>query len=626
MKNRKFEYNIFPKPRKIEIKRQILKKNSLLMGNSLLIDVISQNKNIDFKSILNLKVLKDLCFAMNAKNIKFSEKNKPCISIILDEKFNMSNQWYVLTINDKKVEIKSKTLVGLNYALLTLKNIIKQSDKYIHSLVIEDYPDFEDRVIMLDISRNKIPKLKTLFNLVDKFSEVKINQLQLYMENAFAYKGHEIVWKDLDPLTPEEVKKLDDFCKERFIELVPNQNCFGHLHEWLKHKKYKHLAEDPNNPSVLCPTDPNSINFIDDILGQLLINFNSVKVNIGCDEVNLKGRSFNAIKVIGEGKVYLDFILKIREIVKKYNKREILFWGDIILKYPELIDILPKDMIILIWGYTSSFPYYQYCSFLSNKNVNFYVCPGTSSWNSIGGIWENCRVNLLNAAINGSRYGAKGFLITDWGDNGHWQVLTVSYPGFFYGAGVAWCWKENYDVEIEKILDIYAFDNKSSYLGKTLVELGRVSFATGVYTANGSPLFYLFHEELDEGKENKWNPSMPFWIGKQGLKKAKKQLNIVDKYLKKIKLNSIEVLEIRHTLRMLKHSFLRTNLIIEKFKKGEFDKKIILTLIQDYKVIIKEFRKLWIKRFKKSGVKRSLKLMKNLLLDKYKEALKNINS
>ena len=55
---------------------------------------------------------------------------------------------------------------------------------------------------MLDISRDKVPTMPTLFALVDRLAEWKINQLQLYIEHTFAYRGHEEVWRNADPMTP----------------------------------------------------------------------------------------------------------------------------------------------------------------------------------------------------------------------------------------------------------------------------------------------------------------------------------------------------------------------------------------------------------------------------------------
>jgi hypothetical protein len=43
-------------------------------------------------------------------------------------------------------------------------------------------------------------------------------------------------------MTHEEIRALDAFCRERFIELVPHQQSFGHLQRWLELPRYRGLA------------------------------------------------------------------------------------------------------------------------------------------------------------------------------------------------------------------------------------------------------------------------------------------------------------------------------------------------------------------------------------------------
>ena len=74
---------------------------------------------------------------------------------------------------------------------------------------------------------------------------MKFNQLQLYMDHSFAYPGHEVVWQDASPLPAEDIRALDRYCADRHMELVPNQNSFGHMERWLRHEKYAHQAEIP---------------------------------------------------------------------------------------------------------------------------------------------------------------------------------------------------------------------------------------------------------------------------------------------------------------------------------------------------------------------------------------------
>ena len=105
---------------------------------------------------------------------------------------------------------------------------------------------FAVRSYMLDISRDKVPTMGTLKQLVEILEKFNYNQLQLYTEHTFAYSKHEAVWKDASPMTPSEVRELDLFCAMHGIDLVPNQNSFGHLERWLVRPEYNHLAELPH--------------------------------------------------------------------------------------------------------------------------------------------------------------------------------------------------------------------------------------------------------------------------------------------------------------------------------------------------------------------------------------------
>ena len=150
---------------------------------------------------------------------------------------------------------------------------------------------------MLDISRDKVPTMASLRRMVDVLSALGYNQFQLYTEHTFAYRDHRSVWADASPMTAEEVRALDAYCRERGIELVPNQNSFGHLEKWFKHPEYRPLAEAPYGgvktpwgstrvvPRALCPTDPRSIAFVASLYDELLPNFSSKLFNVGCEEV-----------------------------------------------------------------------------------------------------------------------------------------------------------------------------------------------------------------------------------------------------------------------------------------------------------------------------------------------------
>ena len=74
----------------------------------------------------------------------------------------------------------------------------------------------------------------------------------------------------------------------------------------------------------------------------------------------------------------------------------------------------------------------------AKSKIPFYVCPGTSTWQTLIGRHDNALANLRAAAKAGRKHGAIGYLITDWGDGGHPQPLAVSYLPLLAGASLAW--------------------------------------------------------------------------------------------------------------------------------------------------------------------------------------------
>lgn len=373
-------------------------------------------------------------------------KGVPLLLLPASEEMN----GYKLRIQTDCVRVEAASPADFQYAGTTLGQFFESHPDTIPEVAISDEPVFAVRGVMLDISRNKVPTMATLHDLVDTWASWKINHLELYTEHTFAYVGHPTIWEGCSPITAEEVRKLDDYCRLLHIELAANQNSFGHLHRWLRNPDYIHLAESPDGyttpwgekrtrPFSLNPLRSDSLEFLSGLYDELLPNFSSPLFNVGCDETyDLgQGASREACEKIGKGRVYLDFIKKIKHLVEQREKT-MLFWGDIVLNHPELIPELEKDMIPIIWGYEADHPFDEQCRKFKEAGLPFWVCPGTSTWNSIAGRLDNALSNIQSAATAGAGHGASGFLITEWGDNGHWQTRPFSDLAIAAGACAAW--------------------------------------------------------------------------------------------------------------------------------------------------------------------------------------------
>ena len=256
-------------------------------------------------------------------------------------------------------------------------------------------------------------------------------------------------------------------------------------------------------PFSLCPSDDGSLALLSDLYDQLLPNFHSKMFNVGLDEtfdLGL-GRSRERCEQLGKHRVYLDFLGRVDELVRGHGKRT-LFWGDIVLEAPELVGDLPDDIVALEWGYEHDHPFAEHGRVFADSGREFWVCPGTSSWNSFTGRTDNALANLTAAARDGLAAGARGYLITDWGDFGHLQMHPISELGFAAGAGLAWnAGQADGDggLSIADLLDRWTFDD-SAGLGQVLADLGRIQESSGARPRNGGALFYslLFaHQPLE---------------------------------------------------------------------------------------------------------------------------------
>jgi hexosaminidase len=419
-------------------------------------------------------------------------------------------QGYSLTISAEGIQIVGGDLAGLYYGAVTLAQLLRTGGKTLPTLVIVDYPDFLRRGVMLDVSRDRVPKMDTVMQIIDLLSSWKINEFQLYIEHTFAYREHEIVWRKASPFTAEEMLALDAYCRERYIDFVPNQNSFGHWHRWFEHPEYLYLAETEtgvstpwgtkqDHPFSLSPAVPEALPFLGRLYDEFLPNFSSPFFNVGCDETfDLGiGRSKALVEAKGKGRVYLDFLLGIYQMVKARGKT-MQFWGDIINEHPELVPELPNDVIALEWGYESWWDFDSHGARFAQSGVPFYTCPGTSSWVTIAGRTDNMLGNIRSAVVNGKKHGAVGILNTAWGDYGHWQQMPADYPGFAYGAASSWCAETNLEIDLTAALDAHAFFDRAGIMGKLALALGNAYKQTGVMMMNSSLLFWLYPTPLAE--------------------------------------------------------------------------------------------------------------------------------
>lgn len=452
---------------------------------------------------------------MNAKSLTLTPRPRnivetagthkaPASDPVISIDDSLERERYSLEINRDAVAIRAGSEAGIAHARATLAQISAQCDDALPCLQIEDWPDFPRRGFMLDISRNKVPTMESLFKLVDLLAHLKYNELQLYTEHTFAYSGHALVWGDASPMTGDEYDRLNAWCCERHIDLVPNQNSFGHFERWLRYPEYHHLAECPQGfvhpgsgarrscGSVLKP-DEESLAFLGGLFAELLPHFSSGFFNIGCDEVWELGMGWSRPLVDAEGgeEVYLRFLKRIHELVTS-NQREMQFWADIIINRPDLVGRLPQNVIPMLWGYEASHPFDEQCRLMAEFDLPFYVVPGNSTWNSFSGRHTNMVENQRSAARHGLRNGARGYLLTSWGDNGNHQTWPTLLPALYLGATLSWYGDGLGEFDLARALSIDCFRDDTGMMADALIALAGLEDGGQQFLRNQSLLFRTF--------------------------------------------------------------------------------------------------------------------------------------
>lgn len=397
---------------------------------------------------------------------------------------SLPTEGYRLEITSEGIRIASAAPAGRFYALVTLGQLLMDGGE-LPCCRIEDSPRLPLRGFMLDVSRGRIPTMETLYRLADLLAMFKFNHLQLYIEGfSFAYPSFPQCWEGRTPLTPEELKALDAYCRERFVELAANQNTLGHMTPWLARPEFRVLAEQEEGlelfgktfpPTTLDPADPGSLALVERTLDDLLPCFTSSWVNVGLDEAFELGKGKNAAYTAqhGSDRLFLEYAEKLHEFLAGKGRR-MMMWADAAACSELLRRELPRDILLLEWGYEAEHPFAKRAKVLKESGRQFLVCPGTSSWSSFTGITDNMLANVRSSAEAAGRWGAEGLLLTDWGDMGHLQMPAASWPGLAFTGALAWDWEADVDEDLlARALDRFVFRDSAHTLGHLVLDMGR---------------------------------------------------------------------------------------------------------------------------------------------------------
>jgi hypothetical protein len=387
----------------------------------------------------------------------------------------LTDEGYVVAVSADEVVVAGKTSTGTFYGLQTLKQLVRGAGAgtFIPGVKIADWPTMRWRAVSDDISRGPVPTVDYIKRQIRTEAFFKLNMHSFYMEHTFASESQPLIGPAGGSLTPSEIRELVAYARRYHVELVPEQQTFGHLHKALRLEKYADLAETPYG-DVLSPQQEGSYKLIADWYRELNELFPGQFFHIGEDETFElgEGQSKDAVKARGVGAIYFEHLNRVRDVLKPYNRR-LMFWGDIALHHPDLIGNIPKDMIVMNWQYGARDDFWADIKPFQDAGLQQFVCPGAQNWNQIFPNLEAARKNIVNFVRDGQKAGAIGMMNTTWDDDGE-SLFETSWYSIVLGAAASWQ-EGTVDVErFDRDFDWAFFRNDGDQFVKAETSLGSV--------------------------------------------------------------------------------------------------------------------------------------------------------
>ncbi|MHB1000145.1 MAG: beta-N-acetylhexosaminidase [Armatimonadota bacterium] len=434
--------------------------------------------------------------------ITTAKSPRTIVSVPLPKEIVSQKEGYRIWMSPDTVTVSSATDSGLVCGIQTLRQLVRANMRgsSIPCLQIIDWPSLQYRGFQDDITRGASPSYKTLQMEVASSSLLKMNVFTYYIEHQYKFAKHPLIGPKDGSLTPQELKLLVQYAKKFNVEIIGCQQSFGHFATILQHDKYKPLSE---NPWILDPTNEDSYKLLDDMYSEQAPLTESKFFNVCCDETDGLGTgpSKPLADKIGVGGVYSMHMKRIHDMLRdKYGKR-MMMWGDIILRHPDHLKEIPKDTLMLSWGYEALPSFENDIMPFANSGYDFFVCPGVNCWSRILPHFDKAVVNIRNFVRDGAKHGALGMLNTTWDDDGE-NLFNYNWHGIAWGAECAWNASVTNPADFNRRIGAVMFGEKGNHFGQAIDLLSKTHTLLG-YEAMMDSRFWRFDDgHLPVNKES----------------------------------------------------------------------------------------------------------------------------
>ncbi len=347
-------------------------------------------------------------------------------------------QAYRLEITPTEVIVTAVSNEGWGYALKTLDQLKKLYPQGIPCMKVTDWPAYEFRGWLDDISRGPIPN-RQFRRMTRSFSErYKLNFGNYYTEHTLYNEQYPDI-SGYSGISPFEYSD-DPF-------MMANLQCFAHFEKTLRIPYYQSIMDGHANVN---PAKEETYTFLRDQIENAVQAYHSSRFfNINCDETEGlgSGRARQYVEQHGADEVYVQHINRVYDIVQQAYREahdggsmEVLMWGDIVAKNPAMLRQLPKEMQYIVWSYVARDSYSDliapFAQLRAEQGNPFWVAPSVSHASGAPSV-RNYIENIAFFARDGHLAGARGLMNTSWDDSGE-GLFADGWHAMAWAAEMAW--------------------------------------------------------------------------------------------------------------------------------------------------------------------------------------------
>jgi len=357
-----------------------------------------------------------------------------------------AREGYVLEISPAGIGVAANAEHGLFYGMMTAEQLLQAARVLkldsIPGAGIADWPAVQMRGFHEDYGRDQLPTVEDHKRTIRNLARFKMNTHLWFIESDhFVYKFDPELGKDHDRFTFEELREVAEFAENYYIEVIPVVELLAHMENTLSNPRYAALAEK-EGAGTICPTCEESIRFVENIINEVAPNFPGRYFHCALDESQVvgQGKSADEVKEKGIERVYADYYTRLDDAVKA-NGKTMMMYADIVLNHPNVIAMLPRDIVMMYWDYAQKEAHPGLKSLVDSKFTTTSLS-GIWDWANLYPMYAYSLKNIEQIAAATAEHGALGTFVSNWGD---WNLgaaganlSEVTYYGAVYCGALGW--------------------------------------------------------------------------------------------------------------------------------------------------------------------------------------------